>query len=172
MEAMEVEIKATIKSQYAAALQMLQQVIVQCPEAIWTDTTSKNQFWQVAYHALFFVHLYLQPTGADFVPWAKGRKDYHFLGPTPWPPHKTPEVGEPYSPQEVLEYLDFCRNEVEGKVSALDLEAASGFDWLPFNKLELQFYTIRHLQHHIGELSGRLMTEAQVEIQWVGLKAA
>ena len=38
-----------------------------------------------------------------------------------------------------------------GEVSQLNLEAASGFDWLPFSELELQFYTIRHIQQHTGE---------------------
>ncbi|RIK27604.1 MAG: hypothetical protein DCC55_39320 [Chloroflexi bacterium] len=163
--------KAIIRSQYAAALQMLETAIIRCPESLWTDNTGKNRYWQVAYHTLFYVHLYLQPTEADFTPWAKGRAEYHFLGPTPWPPHTTPEVGEPYSQQEILEYLDLCRNEVEARVQELDLAAASGFDWLPFNKLELQFYNIRHLQHHVGELSGRLMTETGVEIDWVGMQA-
>jgi len=27
----------------------------------------------------------------------------------------------------------------------------SGFDWLPFDKLELQFYNIRHIMQHTGE---------------------
>jgi hypothetical protein len=167
---MNTDIKTVIRSQYAAALEMLKTTITRCPDSLWMDSSSKNRYWQVAYHTLFYVHLYLQPTEADFTPWAKGRAEYHYLGPTPWPPHKIPEVGEPYSRQEILEYLDLCRHEVETKIDELDLEAASGFDWLPFNKLELQFYNIRHLQHHVGELSGRLMAEAGVEIDWVGQK--
>jgi hypothetical protein len=52
----------------------------------------------------------------------------------------------------------------------VDLEAASGFFWLPFDKLELQFYTIRHIQQHTGELMERLGTRANVEIDWVGMQ--
>jgi hypothetical protein len=37
-------------------------------------------------------------------------------------------------------------------------------------KLELQFYTIRHLQQHTGELCERLGTEAGIEIGWVGMR--
>jgi hypothetical protein len=65
--------------------------------------------------------------------------------------------------------LDFCRQEVKEKVAELDLDADSGFDWIPFNKQELQFYNIRHLQHHTGELCERLGTAAGIDIQWVGM---
>ncbi len=54
-------------------------------------------------------------------------------------------------------------------VPALDLAGASGFDWLPMNKLELQFYNIRHLQLHTGELCERLGTEAKIDVAWVGM---
>ena len=38
------------------------------------------------------------------------------------------------------------------------------------NKLELQTYSIRHLQQHVGELSGRLDREANISIDWIGHK--
>jgi hypothetical protein len=45
----------------------------------------------------------------------------------------------------------------------------SGFDWVPPSKLALQCYTIRHLQHHAGELSERLGRDTGVEANWVGM---
>jgi hypothetical protein len=36
--------------------------------------------------------------------------------------------------------------------------------------LELQFYTIRHIQQHTGELMERLGSRADLEINWVGIK--
>ncbi len=41
---------------------------------------------------------------------------------------------------------------------------------MPFSKLELQFYTIRHIQQHTGEMMERLGTRAGAEIDWVGMK--
>jgi hypothetical protein len=70
----------------------------------------------------------------------------------------------------VLDYLVFCQQQVVERVPQLDLEASSGFDWLPFGKLELQFYTIRHIQQHTGELMERLGTRANVQLDWVGTK--
>ena len=163
-------VKETIRSQYYAALEMLKQAVEACPEALWDDPQYESPFWHIAYHALFYTHLYLQNSGQEFVPWSKSRQEYEFLGPLPWPPHREPNIGEPYSKEDILEYLDFCRNEVEEQVPTMDLEAASGFYWLPFDKLELQFYNIRHIQQHTGELYERLGAAGGPELGWVGMK--
>jgi hypothetical protein len=73
--------------------------------------------------------------------------------------------------EEILEYFEVCREQVEAQVPALDLEAPSGFEWIPFNKLELQFYTIRHIPHHTGELCERLGASGNVEVPWIGAKS-
>jgi hypothetical protein len=156
-----------IKSQYHAALSMLQQVVANCPDAVWLSVHPTMGFWRVAFHALFYTHLYLQPAEKDFAPWRKHRDESQYLGPLPWPPHDEPRVGEPYSREEVLEYLDFVRTQVDDRVDQFDLAGESGFFWLPFSKLELQMYNIRHVQQHTGELSQRL-AESGVEIDWVG----
>jgi hypothetical protein len=159
-----------IVSQYLAALEMLKQTIVKCPDSIWNDPSDKTRFWHIAYHALFYTHLYLQDSEQAFTPWTKHRQEYQYIGQVPWPPHSAPKIGEPYDKETVLEYLAFCQQHVVERVPQLDLEAASGFDWLPFGKLELQFYTIRHVQQHTGELMERLGTRANLELPWVGRK--
>jgi hypothetical protein len=159
-----------IISQYLAALEMLKQTIIKCPESIWNSPDDKTRFWHIVYHALFYTHLYLQDSEEDFTPWVKHRDEYQFIGQLPWPPHSQPHIGEPYDKDSLLEYLSFCQREVAERVPQLDLEAASGFDWLPFGKLELQFYTIRHIQQHTGELMERLGSRADLEIDWVGKK--
>jgi hypothetical protein len=155
------ETKPIIQSQYRASLAMLAQAIEKCPEPLWVDATYQNPFWHVAYHVLFYTHLYLQPTEGDFVPWAKHRDGITFL---------KPSAGDalPYTRQELLEYLDLCLEQVEIQVNALDLDAESGFYWLPFNKLELQFYNIRHIMQHTGELCERLGAHGEIEVAWVG----
>jgi hypothetical protein len=162
------ETRATILSQYHATLDMLEEAIRTCPDELWADKRFKNAFWHVAYHALFYTHLYLGDGLESFVPWSKGRQEYEILGDTlPWPPHDKPNIGEPYTKEELLEYCAFCRQVVADKVPALDLEAASGFDWVAFGKLELQFYNIRHAQHHIGQLSERLRNGAGAGLHWI-----
>ena len=159
-----------IISQYQAALEMLKQAIAKCPDSIWNSPDDKTKFWHIAYHALFYTHLYLQDSEQTFTPWPKHRKEYQFIGQVPWPPHSPPRIGEPYDKDSVLEYLAFCQRQVAERVPQVNWEAACGFDWLPFSKLELQVYTIRHIQQHTGELMERLGARADVEINWVGMQ--
>ena len=158
-------VKEAVKSQYLASLEMLRQAIVTCPDSLWNSSAYRNQYWHIAYHVLFYTHLYLQPSEEDFVPWDKHRDACRSLGPGP----EGAEVREPYSQEEILAYHELCRAQVEEQVAALDPEAASGFYWLPFDKLELQFYNIRHIQQHTGELCERLWAAEGIEVPWVGL---
>jgi len=147
-----------IRSQYLATLEMLKDAVDKCPATLWDDPADKNKFWHVAYHALFYTHLYLQPTEQDFRPWVKHRSGDDLSQPA-----------DPYSREEVLEYLAFCQQQVIELVPQLNLDAESGFDWLPMNKAELQIYTIRHLQQHAGELMERLGSRAGIDVDWVGV---
>jgi hypothetical protein len=156
----------TIARQYRASLAMLGQAIELCPEPLWLSTEYPNKFWHIAHHTLFYTHLYLQPSEADFRSWAKYRKDSQYLGSRPCAPG-TPAVQTPYTKAEILEYHELCRADVEARVPALDLAAPSGFSWLPFNKLEVQFYNIRHVQHHTGQLADRLRAAAGIGLSWV-----
>jgi hypothetical protein len=161
--------KKIIRSQYLATLEMLNQAIIQCPQDLWADAKFGNQFWQIAYHALFYTHLYLQTTEEDFNPRKMHFENAHrFSTPEPGLSVEGEGAGS-YQKEEILEFLDFCRQEVDERVAELDPDAESGFDWIPFNKQELQFYNIRHLQHHTGELCERLGTAAGIDINWVGM---
>jgi hypothetical protein len=147
-------IKQVIQSQYLAALEMLKQVIAECPEAVWDAPGDKFKFWSKSYHALFYTHLYLQNAEKDFIPWEK---------------HHDPDGDIPFTKDEVLEYLAFVQKQVVERVPLTDLEAAkSGFDWYPVNKLEMQFINIRHIQQHAGELYETPGSRKNIELGWVG----
>ena len=159
-----------ITSQYFAALEMLRRAIVACPDELWDEPDQANRFWHVAYHALFYTHLYVQPSEADFMPWTRHRPNLNFMGTLPWPPHDAVEPGAPYTREELLDYLAVVRAEVRKQTANLDLSRDdSGFYWLPMGKLELQIYTIRHVQQHAGELCQRLQDHDGTEIDWVGI---
>jgi hypothetical protein len=151
-------IRNNIARQYRGALAMLGHAVELCPDSLWPAPEYPNRFWHIAYHALFYTHLYLQPGEAAFRHWQHHRPKSQYLD---------PKIETPYSKAKVLEYHEFCCGEVESKVPSLDLEAESGFSWLPFNRLEVQFYNIRHLQHHTGQLADRLRTAAGIGLGWV-----
>ena len=155
--------KPQIQSQYHASLEMLRKVVEKYPAEEWNAAKDKNKAWHIAYHAVFYAHFYLHPKEEHFVPWPKHRREAVSLQPA-----KDGQEPPPFPKAEVLEYLDYLSQRVDEMVEVIDLEAESGFYWLPFNKLELQFYNIRHVMLHTGELAERLWAATGEESQWVG----
>lgn len=165
-------LKTILKSQYHAALQMLRQSIESCPDDVWANSSHRNQFWQLAYHTLFFTHLYLQPNDSTFRPWAEHQfgvqHEDGIAGPAD-PESKLPLIPKPYSKRQVMDYWNFCDHMVDGAIDSLNLsDAASGFGWYNCSKLEHQFISLRHIQHHTAQLADRLRAVADVGIKWVG----
>jgi hypothetical protein len=156
------DIPAILISQYLASLEMLKQTITQCPESIWNAASDRNEFWQVAYHALFFTHLYLEDSEEAFTPWFKHQDRYEDF---PAPP-----IGEPFDKDTVLDYLAFCQQQVAERVPRLSLEEPEGHGDGSLITLELQIYSIRHIMQHTGELMERLGSRMDAQIDWVGWK--
>jgi hypothetical protein len=162
-------IQETVANQYHSVLKMLGRAIELCPEPLWLSATgaSPNRYWHIAYHALFYTHFYLAPGESEFLPWQHHRAEYNFLGAVPWRLNEIRIAEIPYTRPELREYLEFCHGEVDRQTAVLEIDAPSGFHWLPFNKLELQFYNIRHAAHHTGQLSERLRSQASLSLPWV-----
>lgn len=164
----ELDIHAVLQRQYRASLAMLSQAVQQCSDFLWFSSDYQNRYWHIAYHALFYTHFYLQDSEAAFQPWEKHRPNYQFLGPTPWPPHERPRIEDPYTKADVLAYHSFCLKQVEERVRIPALDAPAGFHWLPFNRMELHLYNVRHIQHHAGQLVDRLRNIEGTSTEWVG----
>ena len=163
--------KSALKSQYHAGLAMLRQAVEDCPDAVWEDETPTNAFWQVAYHALFFTHLYLQPRLEDFRPWPGHQSNVQhedgIAGPVD-PESDLPLIPERYARADVLAYCDFCDALVDAAVDALDLDSPeSGFHWYAMPKVEHQLVNLRHMQHHAAQLADRLRNAAGLGVRWV-----
>ncbi len=156
----QMEVKRALIGQYRAALAMLRQTIADVPEVTWLAGRHPRNFWRIAYHALFYTHLYAMPTEHDFVAWTK-HSDCTDL----W---DEPEVKEPYTQSEVLEYLDFIDAHIGDWVQALDLDSQeSGFSWYPdLQKLDHQMVNLRHLAGHAGQLAELAMNGGVDEVAW------
>ncbi len=160
------DIKDALKGQYHAAYRMLADCVEKCPDDEWTSGKFPREFWKVAYHAALFGHLYLMQTEHDFKPWSKHRDKAEEL----WE-EDAAEV-EPYTRDEMLEYIAEVRELINPTVDALDLETSeSGFHWYPnITKLEHELLSIRHVQGHIGQLSERLMLRG-IDTEWYSRRA-
>ena len=161
-----------LKKQYQATLMMLREAIEKCPDELWARASDTNQSWQLAYHALYFTHLYLQPGLDEFKPWpgqhAPSQNDDGIGGP-PDPKSNLPVIPEPYTKEEVLAFWQYCWDGIESAIAELDLTSEkSGFPWYPFSKLEHQLVNLRHAQHHTAQLAERLRTSCGEGIRWYG----
>lgn len=164
-------VRAILKSQYHAALAMLREGIELCPHETWFDDRPANSFWQIAYHVLYFTHLYLQPDEAAFRPWPGEQAAQHpdGIAGRADPASSLPLIPAPYAKDEVLEYWRFCDRMVDAAVDAMDLHRTeSGFSWYRMSKLEHQFVNIRHIQHHAAQLADRVRSSAGAGVRWVG----
>jgi hypothetical protein len=164
--------KPILKSQYHSALAMLGEAIERCPDDVWESKDHLNAFWQVAYHALFFAHFYLQQNEAAFRPWKHHQsavQNPDGIGGPPDPKSSLPVIPNPYTKAQVLEYWKFCDEMVDEAIDNLDLERPeSGFHWYKMSKLEHQIVNLRHIQHHQAQLADRLRCAANIGIKWVG----
>lgn len=169
------ELRAIIRSQYHAALAMLRDAIERCPEDLWESHDYPNAFWQIAYHSVFFGHLYLFRNVTSFRPWpqhqGKVQHEDGLAGPSD-PKSSLPLLPTPYSKAEVLEYWSLCDSMVDSAVNALDLQSPDcGFHWYKnTSKLEHQFISIRHIQHHAAQLADRLRSKADAGTRWIGIR--
>ena len=159
-------VKQQLVRQYLAAMAMLRNAIEACPSDLWFDEKYTNPFWRSAYHVVFFTHFYVHASEEDFRPWLRHQQNSNYLGPRSEVPDDSAAI-TPYTREDVLEYWDLCRDQVAQRVSQDNLEASSGFPWLPFNRFELHLYNLRHLAHHTGQLADRLRVVAHVGVKWV-----
>lgn len=165
-------LSTVLKSQYHASLAMLRECIEKCPDQLWLDEQPRNAFWRVAYHALFFTHLYLGQDLQSFRPWPEHRRDNQnedgIVG-KPDPNSNLPLGPDPYSRDQALRYWDYVDTLVDEAIETMDLRRRdSGFHWYTMPKLEHQLVNIRHLAHHTAQLADRLRVAENVGIKWVG----
>jgi hypothetical protein len=165
-------LRTVLKNQYHAALAMLRQSIEKCPEDLWYSTEQVNAYWQVAYHTLFFSHVYLQPNEAAFKPWKyhQGNVQYEDCIAGPSDPKSTlPLLPDPYTKAQVVEYWRVCDDMVDSAIDAMDLNSADcGFHWYKVSKLEHQIVNIRHIQLGAAQLAARLRAKSNIGLAWVG----
>jgi hypothetical protein len=155
--------RTSVWRQYGAAIDMLEEAITLCPDPLWTavlwhdtDDARYGQVWFVAYHTLFWLDLYLTGTGEGFKP------------PPPFIRGSLPE--QPYSKDQVLTYLGQCRRRCQTTIETMTDEKAQErcvFEWMEPGFLELQLYSMRHVQEHAAQLSLALGQHGVTGFDWI-----
>ncbi|MCC6680222.1 MAG: DinB family protein [Phycisphaeraceae bacterium] len=161
--------RQAIADQFGASLIMLADAMRQCPDELWTETVGRFPFWHIAYHTLFYTDLYLSLSEDAFIVPPFHHAGYQCFGRTPWPPHEVVVADQPYDRTTLLAYADqiaaklapMLRNETPTK-----LAEPCGFPWLKLSRAELYTYNLRHVQHHVGQLSALLVRHTGRGVTW------
>lgn len=147
--------------QFGAAIDMLDNAAKACPDSLWRQPVWRDpsapaqrvEFWYVLYHALFWLDLYLYGSEEGFAPpapFALTEQD-DATGPVP---------DQPYSKDDLRAYLASVRQKCRTTIETLTDERARqpvSFGWMREGEVvsyvELQVYSMRHIQEHAAQLS-------------------
>ena len=149
-------------SQFGAAIDMLDNALLACPDEVWSDRSQRVEFWYVVYHTLFWLDLYLSGSVEGFAPPAPFALEE--LDPTGLLPER------PYAKDELQTYLEHGRQKCRATIEALRDEKARqrcGFSWGEVSFLELLLYNMRHVQEHASQLSLILGQKTNSAPGWV-----
>lgn len=160
---METPWRAALWRQFGAAIDVLDEALAACPEALWTERLWPDpppppfparfaEFWYVGFHAIVWLDLYLS-----------GVPEEAFAPPTPFAGGELDSVealpDRPYTKEELRAYLAATRQTCHATLAALtDAQARRpvNYPWAkgePVGFLELQLYSMRHVQEHAAQLS-------------------
>jgi hypothetical protein len=155
-------VKAIIRSQFGAAIDMLANAIKACPEELWKDRTQNPEYWYLVYHTLFWLDFYLTDCPDDFIPLTPFTLSE--LDPDGLLPERV------YTKNELLTYLEHGRKKCQQTIENLRDEKASKsykFGSVEMNFGELLLYNLRHVQHGVGQLNLILRQKTDSAPRWV-----
>jgi hypothetical protein len=142
----EFTLRTILWKQFGAAIDMLDNALRLCPDELWRDRLWDNpperaeysQFWYLAYHALFWLDLYL--TGAE-----EG-----FSPPAPFTLIELDEDGplpeRPYTKDELMAYLDYGRQKCRATIETLTDVVAHRRCRFGWGEVSDWVYSMRHVQ--------------------------
>ena len=147
--------KPAISQQFGASIDMLEKALLACPDELWETRLWDeprlpriSEFWNVCYHTLFWLDLYLSGSVEDFMPPAPFTLDE--LDPAMIVPEK------PFSKVELHEYLEHCRKKCQTTIEGLTAERAKQkcvFPWGEVTFAALLLDNMRHVQEHAAQLN-------------------
>jgi DinB superfamily len=162
--------RGSLWRQFGAAIDMLENALRACPGELWSapllgehaERPELTEFWYVGYHALFWLDLYLSGSIEGFQPPPPFTLDE--LDPAGLLPERH------YTADELLFYLEACRNKCRATIEALTDEGAESrgkVAWGEVPYLELLLDNMRHVQEHAAQLNLYLGQRLELDSRWV-----
>lgn len=144
---------------------MLGDALRGCPDELWHTRVWGDpyaEFWNIAYHALFWLDYYLSGAVEGFTPPAPFTLDEFD------PAGRLPERA--YRKAELLAYLAHDRQKCQATIAALSEEQVAQRCAMSSGELsfaELLLYTMRHVQEHAAQLQLLLGQQGDASPGWV-----
>jgi hypothetical protein len=155
------KLSMAIHEQYGAAIEMLESVITKCLKEVWDDSQQGPPFWQVVYHTMFYLDLYLSSSREErdsFKP--EYNSEYRILD-------SKPETS--LNREQVLLYLNKIKLKAKQKLEGLTIDELNGpsiFEWHGSSVLSSLLYNLRHVMLHVGALNSRLLRKGVKLDNW------
>jgi hypothetical protein len=162
---------------FGAAIDMLKNAIVLCPDKLWlTD----RKFYYLTYHTVIFLDYYLTYPVSDFNP----DLPYTITDAAKIPPDAVDDVmpNQFYSKEDFFIYLSAIREKCKKLITQASEEKLRS-RWIEdaeiemhglcptlvvdYSVLEILFYNLRHVQHHVGQLNMILRQKANEAAPWI-----
>lgn len=147
---------------------MLTECLEKCPREHWDAPIARYTFWQVAYHTLCFLDVYLSPSDTAWRPRQDPAAPGGGLHPLGRAELENEYPSREFDRAELLAYASICREKIPTALDAetdASLAGTSGFPRLRFSRAELHLYNLRHVQHHTGQLTAALRRTG-IETSW------
>ncbi len=109
-------------------------------------------------------HLYLFPNLDSWEKWEHHRRE------AAWTFADEGEeipVLDPYTPEQVMDYIRLIQSQVDARIDALDMdEADCGFAWYKgLSRAELLMLNFRHISEHVGQMH-ELRLAVGLDVDW------
>jgi hypothetical protein len=151
-----------VRQQFGAAIDMLENALLACPEELWGDRSREPQYWYLVYHTLFWLDFYLSDSPEGFAPPAPFTLDE--MDPAGLMPERV------YTKEEMRAYLEHGRRKCMAVMEALNEEKAARrfrYNWMDFSTVELHLHNLRHVQHGAAQLNLILRQRTNSAPNWV-----
>jgi hypothetical protein len=155
------DLKEVLKRHFDPSLEMLEKMIEQCPDEIWTQANGGFPFWQQIFHAYESIDYWMRKTDEKYEE-PKFKKDVAFdLDKT---------CSDFLNKEELKTYSKKIRKKVEKFFNELEsqdfLRLNNGSD--NFTYCDKVLCQIRHVQYHIGHCNSILRHFNYEAVEWIG----
>lgn len=160
--------KEIIWNQFGASIDMLINVISNCPDDYWT---TNKRFYYIAFHSALFLDYYTTIPPQNFSPLLA----FTQTGPEERPKEAIDDLipDKTYSKQELVAYLQQSRERTKQIIYSLTDETLKDRfkegdepGDMDYPILEILLYNMRHTQHHTAQLHLLLRQDLDQHMEW------